>query len=91
MSKVQTAIAAIHGMTTDELNQIVEAVKLRRTFISNQAIRSFVVGDIVEFDGKRGYTVGKVTKVARKYVTVNCGSDGMWKVPASMLRAKKMA
>jgi len=44
-------------------------------------------GDIVEFDGKYGKTVkGTVIKTAIKYVQVDCGIDGKWRVPAAHLR-----
>jgi len=44
-------------------------------------------GDTVFFDGKYGKTVkGKVIKTAIKYVSVDCGMDGKWRVPAAHLR-----
>ena len=87
MNKVQTAVTAIQGMTNDELNQVIEAIKLQRTFISRQAKAQFTVGDSVEFNGKRGYKSGTITKIARKYITVDCGLES-WRVPASMLKMK---
>jgi ribosomal protein S1 len=45
-----------------------------------------MIGDIVGFTGKRGNQVsGKVTKIAKKYVTVDCGVDGNWRVPGNHL------
>jgi hypothetical protein len=45
-----------------------------------------MVGDIVGFTGKYGKQVsGKVKKIAQKYVTVDCGIDGQWRVPANQL------
>ena len=87
MNKVQTAVTAIQGMTNDELNQVIEAIKLQRTFISRQAKSQFSVGDSVEFNGKRGYKSGTIKKIARKYITVDCGFES-WRVPASMLKMK---
>lgn len=87
MNKVQTAVTAIQGMTNDELNQVIEAIKLQRTFISRQAMGQFTVGDEVEFNGKRGYKSGTIKKIARKYITVDCGLE-QWRVPASMLKMK---
>lgn len=87
MNKVQTAVTAIQGMTNDEMNQVIEAIKLQRTFISRQAMSQFSVGDEVEFMGKRGYKSGTIKKIARKYITVDCGFES-WRVPASMLKMK---
>ena len=87
MNNVQTAIAAIRDMNNDEINQVVEAIKLQRTFNARQATRSLMVGDIVGFDAKsRGYITGRVTKINRKTVLVkDSASNTVWRVTASML------
>ena len=87
MNNVQTAIAAIRDMNNDEINQVVEAIKLQRTFNARQATRSLMVGDIVGFDAKsRGYITGRVTKINRKTVQVrDSRTNTLWKVTASML------
>ena len=87
MTNVNTAINAIQNSDRDELNQIIAAVKLRQTFLARQASRSFMVGDIVSFAGRRNATVtGRVTKVNQKTVVVlDNNSRTQWKVTASML------
>ena len=87
MNNVQTAITAIRNMTSDELNQVAEAIKLQRTYNARTATRSLMVGDIVGFDAKtRGYITGRVTKVNIKTVTVRCSKTGtQWKVTATLL------
>ena len=87
MNNVQTAITAIRNMTSDELNQVAEAIKLQRTLNARTATRSLMVGDIVGFDAKtRGYITGRVTKVNIKTVTVRCSKTGtQWKVSATLL------
>ena len=86
-NKVTKAVELIYQMDNDELNQVIEAVKLKRQNLTKQATRAMVVGDIVSFTSSRtGRDIsGKVKKVARKYVTVDCGVDGQWKVPGNML------
>ena len=88
MSNVNTVITAIRNRDRDELNQMIEAVKLRQTFLARQASRSFVIGDIVSFTGRRNATVtGRVTKVNQKTVVVlDNNSRTQWKVTASMLK-----
>ncbi len=87
MVMLNTAIQAIQNSDRDELNQIIAAVKLRQTFLARQASRSFMVGDIVSFTGRRNATVtGRVTKVNQKTVVVlDNNSSTQWKVTASML------
>ena len=75
----------IHNMNPDQIAQIVDAIKLRRNRINNQAMHTVQVGDNVQFTGRNGNVVsGNVTKKAIKYVTVDTGA-GRWKVPANML------
>ena len=84
---VTQATTLIYSMDSDQLNQIVEAVKLKRTHLAKQVARSIVIGDIVSFSGRRGQTVtGKVTKVNQKTVVVrDSATQTQLKVTASML------
>jgi len=83
---VTKASELIYQMDNEQLNQVIEAIKLKRTHITKQAARSMMAGDIVGFTGKYGKQVsGKVVKIAQKYVTVDCGVDGRWRVPANHL------
>jgi hypothetical protein len=75
----------VHNMNADQVDQLVQAIKLRRNRINQTAIRTVQVGDNVQFTGRNGNVVsGNVTKKAIKYVTVDTGA-GRWKVPANML------
>ena len=85
MNNVQTAITAIRNMTNDEINQVVEAIKLQRTFNARSVARALSVGDTVQFDGRKGRVTGTVEKINTKTVIVNSLS-GKWKVTASMLK-----
>ena len=84
MNNVQTAITAIRSMNNDELNQVVEALKLQRTFLARNKARSLFAGDSVELRGRNGLEQGKVVKVNIKTIIVDCGYT-RYKVPASML------
>ena len=85
MNNVQTAITAIRNMTNDEINQVVEAIKLQRTYNARQTARALSVGDTVQFEGRNGRVTGTVEKINQKTVIVNSFS-GKWKVTASMLK-----
>lgn len=84
---VTKAVEQVYQMDNDQLNQVIEAVKLRRQYLTKQATRSFSVGDEVKFvSSKTGKTkVGNITKVARKYITIDCGPFDSWRVPGNMV------
>jgi ribosomal protein L35AE/L33A len=84
---VTRSVELIYQMDNNELNQVIEAIKLKRTHLARQASRSLMVGDTVTFDAKmRGQVTGQVVKVNRKTVQVRCNrTQGLWKVTASML------
>jgi preprotein translocase subunit YajC len=88
MNNVQTAITAIRNMTNDEINQVVEAIKLQRTYNARTVTRSLMVGDTVTFDARtRGIITGTVIKINTKTVQVRCNrTQGLWKVTASALK-----
>ncbi len=84
---VTKSVELIYQMDNDQLNEIVDAIKLKRTYLSKQAVRSFLVGDIVQFTKKNGMQVsGQVRKINKKYIIVNESATGtQWKVPGTML------
>jgi ribosomal protein L35AE/L33A len=84
---VTKSVELIYQMDSNQLNEVVEAIKLKRTHLAKQVARSVVIGDIVSFNGRRGQTVtGKVTKVNQKTVVVrDSATQTQWKVTASML------
>lgn len=88
MNNVQKAIQAIRNIETSaELDQLIDAFKLQRTYLARQSARSLMVGDTVTFDAKmRGQVTGQVVKINTKTVQVRCNrTQGLWKVTASML------
>jgi IS30 family transposase len=86
MTMINTVIDQVARMDTQELNRVVDAIKLRRTFVAKESARGLFIGDPVSFEGKSGNTVqGTVTKVNTKTVVVSTVRDGKWKVTASML------
>lgn len=87
-SEYQNAIMFIQMHASDEeLRCVIEAVKMRRQWLSRQNIRAFRDGDTVSFTGRNGLTLtGKVTKVMQKNVIV-ATQRGNYRVPANMLKA----
>jgi hypothetical protein len=74
--------------TNDQLSSVIEAIKYRRAQLSKETKRSLSIGNQVQFHSTKlgGTLVGKVEKIAIKYVTVRT-VNGLWKVPAAMLTA----
>lgn len=84
---VTKTVENIYKMNSDELDQVIEAIKLKRQYLTKQAVRSFVVGDSVRFKNRSGaYVSGTVKKVNRKYIVVHTQLGG-YRVPATMLEA----
>ena len=90
---VNTVVDNIRQLKTqDEVNLVIEAIKLQMTYLSRKSIRQFAAGDKVKFTGRGGPVTGTVTKVNQKTVLVSANNAGMfgtttYKVPAGMLVA----
>ena len=88
---IKDVIKFIHGASTQDINLIIDAVKLRRNQMHTQMAQSFRIGDRVSFKGRYGRTeTGTVTKVKVKYVIVDTGS-ARWNVPGSHLTKTEKA
>ena len=95
MKKGQRIIKAVEAIMnledTYELNEIINAVKLKQNYLASSARRNFIKGDRVEFTSRNGvkYT-GTVDKIKQKYILVNVDSNVngypmRYNVPATML------
>ena len=85
---VTKSVELIYQMDSDQLKEVADAIQLKRQFLAKQAIKNFIVGDMVQFTSSRtGGTVnGTVKKVNKKYVIVSTHIGGeQWRVPATML------
>ena len=85
---VTKSVELIYQMNNEQLNEVVEAIKLKRQYLAKQAVRNFIVGDMVQFTNKQGGKVNAtVKKVNKKYIIVDAHIGGtQWRVPATMLR-----
>jgi hypothetical protein len=85
MKAIEQAIDAINRIdNVEDIRDLFDAIKMRQTFLGNKTIRALATGDTVSFNGRNGYTKGRVKKINRKYVLVDTAS-GSWRVPATML------
>jgi len=74
-------------LTNAELDGILATIKMKRDAISAANIREMLIGDMVEWEsGKRNMKLtGIVQKLGRKFIEVDAGLQGRWKVPANMV------
>jgi exosome complex RNA-binding protein Csl4 len=87
-NNVTRAVEAIRKLeSSDQINQIIDAIKLQQTYVARNAARSVQVGTLVTFEGRRGNTVtGEVLKVNQKTIVVrDSATMAKWKVTASMV------
>jgi len=84
---VTKASELIYQMDNGQLNEVIESIKLKRQHLSRQATRTILVGDIVEFNGRRGQKVsGKVVKVNQKtLVVLDSKTQTRWKVSGTLV------
>lgn len=89
---LEKLIDTIYKLNNEDLNTVIDAIKLRRNQIHTQQAQTFKVGDTVSFKGRYGRTeTGTVTKVKIKNVVVDTGSV-RWNVPGNLLtKGRKVA
>jgi|TARA_B100001093_G_scaffold34311_1_gene29638 hypothetical protein len=75
-------------MDNNQLNEVIDAIQLKRQYLAKQAVKNFIIGDMVQFTSSRtgGKVNGSVVKVNKKYIIVSCHIGGVqYRVPATML------
>ena len=90
--KLNKMIQDIYVLNNDELNKVVDAVKLRRNQLHFTDAHNLKFRDRVSFQGRHGVTeTGTVEKVKIKYVLVRTDRGQRWNVPGSHLTQIKEA
>ena len=90
--KVEKIIEGIYTLNNDELNSVVDALKLRRNQLHYQDAQSFRVGDRVSFKGRHNVIEkGTIEKIKIKYILVRTDRGQRWNVPGSHLTSIKEA
>ena len=83
---VQQARELIGRMSSEELNSVVAAVKLQRTWLARQASRTVTIGSAVRFPARGRVIEGVVLKVNRKTIQVReNNSYTTWRVHATLV------
>ena len=93
--KLNKMIQDIYVLNNDELNKVVEAVKLRRNQLHFTDAHNLKFNDRVSFQGRHGITeTGTVEKVKIKYVLVRTDRGQRWNVPGAhltLIKSKEVA
>ena len=84
--KLNKMIQDIYVLNNDELNKVVEAVKLRRNQLHFTDAHNLKFNDRVSFQGRHGAILkGTVERVKIKYILVRTDAGQRWNVPGSHL------
>jgi len=84
--KINDVLNFIDDLNADDLQKVINVVKMRRNHLHFKDAQSLKVGDAVSFEGRRGTTLkGVVEKVKIKYILVRTTSGTRWNVPGSHL------
>ena len=84
--KINDVLNFIDDLNADDLQKVINVVKMRRNQLHFQNAQSLRVGDAVSFTGRRGSILkGVVEKVKVKYILVRTTSGQRWNVPGSHL------
>ena len=84
-TEMETMGSLVSKMGLEDISTFSERMRLQRTFLGKDIMRSLTIGDKVSFTGRGGVVLeGTVEKVMIKNVSVDTGR-GRWRVPASML------
>ena len=93
--KLNKMIQDVGVLNNDELNKVIEAVKLRRNQLHFKDAHNLKSNDRVAFTGRHGVTeTGTVEKVKIKYVLVRTDRGQRWNVPGShltLIKSKEVA
>lgn len=86
VSQINALILTI--ASTEEMSQVIEAIKFRQRELQARKARQFRVSDSVKFTDRQGRElVGTVTKVNTKSVKVQVKTGALWTVSPSLLKA----
>ena len=81
-------LRSIRGADNDTLNAMIKEINARRSVVQKQLGSKFTVGQMVEFNTKKGVVErGEIEKINRKTISVRTAPLVRWRVAPSLLRA----
>ena len=83
--KFNTVINEVKYADYNEIQQIVEIIKIRKETLARERINTYKIGDMVEFEHNKQTIKGTISKVKIKRISVKT-DKGNWDVPALVLQ-----
>ena len=81
-------LRSIRSADNDTLNAMIKEINARRSVVQKQLGGKFTVGQMVEFNTKKGVVErGEIEKINRKTISVRTAPLVRWRVAPSLLRA----
>jgi len=81
-------LRSIRSADNDTLNAMVKEINARRSVVQKQLGSKFTVGQMVEFNTKKGVVErGEIEKINSKTISVRTAPLVRWRVAPSLLRA----
>lgn len=81
-------LRSIRSADNDTLNAMIKEINARRSVVQKQLGSKFTVGQMVEFNTKKGVVErGEIEKINSKTISVRTAPLVRWRVAPSLLRA----
>ena len=81
-------LRSIRSADNDTLNAMIKEINARRSVVQKQLGSKFTVGQMVEFNTKKGAVErGEIEKINSKTISVRTAPLVRWRVAPSLLRA----
>ena len=85
--ETKAVLEAVSKMNGEELNRVIEMVKMRRNMLAQVTKSAFRVGDKVEWNGKYGgIDKGTIKSIGPKNVKVMAETNVLWTIHPNLLR-----
>jgi|TARA_B100001971_G_C17649091_1_gene267183 hypothetical protein len=88
-NKVEEVSKIIHTMEMEQVNEVIDHIKLRREYLSSKIKNNFRVGQKVFITSRRGVlTEAKVERIKRKNILVKTIDGTKWNCSPNVLKTE---
>ena len=87
MTNINEIVSFITSCNDEDRKTIVDALNIQRRVANEQATKKLYLGARVSFTSSKGRGIieGRVTKINRKSVKLDCDEQGRWTVSPNLL------
>ena len=91
-NKVEEVSKIIHTMEMEQVNEVIDHIKLRREYLSSKIKNNFRIGQKVFITGRRGVlTEAKVERIKRKNILVKTIDGTRWNCSPQVLKTEAVS